>query len=77
MALNYGLYAMTQVVGPGLGGILIGAFGVQAAYTVDAVSCLAMVLAVLPIGPQPGAARRATPRERPPLDRRRPALRAR
>jgi MFS family permease len=55
LALNYGLYAMTQVVGPGLGGILIGAFGVQAAYTLDAITCFAMVLTVLPIGPQPGA----------------------
>jgi MFS family permease len=53
LALNYGLYALSQVVGPGLGGILIGAFGVQAAYTIDAVSCLAMVFAVLPISPQP------------------------
>ncbi len=55
LALNYGLYAMSQVVGPGLGGILIGAFGVQAAYTLDALTCFAMVLAVLPLGPQPGA----------------------
>jgi predicted MFS family arabinose efflux permease len=55
IALNYGLYALSQVVGPGLGGILIGAFGVQAAYVADAVSCLAMVFAVLPIAPQPPA----------------------
>jgi MFS family permease len=52
IALNYGLSALTQVLGPGIGGILIAAFGVQAAYTVDAVSCLAMVFAVLPIAPQ-------------------------
>src|SRR5438067_2635019 len=44
---------MTQVVGPGLGGILIGVFGVQAAYAVDALTCFAMVLAVLPMSPQP------------------------
>jgi MFS family permease len=53
LALNYGLYALSQVLGPGLGGILIGAFGVQAAYSVDALSCLAMVFTVLPIAPQP------------------------
>ncbi len=53
LALNYGLYQLTMVLGPGLGGLLIAALGVQAAYTVDAVSCLAMVLAVLPMSPQP------------------------
>jgi MFS family permease len=53
IALNYGLTALTQVLGPGIGGILIGAFGVQAAYTVDTLTCLAMVFAVLPISPQP------------------------
>lgn len=53
LALNYGLYQLTMVLGPGLGGLLIAALGVQAAYTVDAVSCLAMVFAVLPMSPQP------------------------
>ncbi|MDQ6820977.1 MAG: MFS transporter [Actinomycetota bacterium] len=53
LALNYGLYALTMVLGPGLGGLLIGALGVKAAYTVDAVSCAAMVFAVLAIAPQP------------------------
>jgi MFS family permease len=53
IALNYGLSTLTQVVGPGLGGILIAAFGVQAAYTIDAVSCLAIVFTVFPIAPQP------------------------
>jgi MFS family permease len=32
---------------------LIGAFGVRAAYTVDALTCLAMVFAVVFLGPQP------------------------
>lgn len=53
LALNYGLYQLTMVLGPGLGGLMIAAFGVQAAYTVDALSCLAMVLAVLAMSPQP------------------------
>jgi MFS family permease len=53
LALNYGLYQLTMVVGPGLGGLVIGAFGVQWAYTLDAVSCLAIVLAVAAIAPQP------------------------
>ncbi len=53
MALSYGLSTLTMVIGPGLGGILIGAFGVQAAYTVDAVSCLAVVFTVIPVSAQP------------------------
>jgi predicted MFS family arabinose efflux permease len=53
LALNYGLYTLTMVLGPGLGGLLIGALGVKAAYAVDAVSCAAMVLAVSAIAPQP------------------------
>jgi MFS family permease len=53
IALSYGLSSLTMVLGPGIGGVLIGAFGVQAAYTVDAISCLAVVFTILPIGPQP------------------------
>ena len=57
IALNYGLYQLTMVIGPGLAGVVIGAAGVQWAYTTDAVSCLAVVAAVLTMAPQP-------PRER-------------
>jgi MFS family permease len=53
LALNFGLFQLTLVVGPALGGLLIGAFGVGAAYTVDAVSCLAMVGALVAMAPQP------------------------
>ena len=49
IALDYGLTALTMVAGPALGGILIAVFGVQAAYTVDAVCCVAVVFAVLPL----------------------------
>ena len=61
IALNYGLSSLTMVLGPGLGGILIGLFGVEAAYTVDAISCLAVVFTVLPLAPMhaPAAAARA------------------
>jgi MFS family permease len=52
LAVNYGLYQLTMVVGPGLGGLLISAGGVELAYGVDAVSCAAMVIGVLRIGPQ-------------------------
>lgn len=53
IAFNYGLSTLTMVLGPGLGGLLIAASGVQAAYTVDALSCLATVATVFPIAHQP------------------------
>jgi MFS family permease len=53
LAVNYGLYQLTMVVGPGLGGLLIAAGGVQLAYGVDAISCAAMVAGVLAIAAQP------------------------
>jgi len=55
LAVNYGLFALTMVIGPALGGLLIGVFGVGSAYAVNAVSCLAVVIAVVPLPPQPTA----------------------
>jgi MFS family permease len=52
LAVNFGLYQLTMVLGPGLGGLLIAAAGVSAAYAVDALSCLAMVGAVWAMSPQ-------------------------
>ena len=77
LALNFGLYQLTMVIGPGLGGLLIGALGVGAAYAVDARE--------LPgdgrRGGRDGAAAAADRRRRAPagpaLDRRGAALRAR
>jgi MFS family permease len=51
IALSYGLSSLTMVLGPALGGILIALFGVEAAYTIDALSCLAVVFTVLPLPP--------------------------
>jgi MFS family permease len=53
LAVNYGFYQLTMVVGPAIGGLIIAGFGVQWAYTLDAVSCLAIVVAVRAIAPQP------------------------
>jgi MFS family permease len=53
LALTFGLFQLTLVIGPAVGGVLIGVFGVGTAYAVDAVSCLAMVWAVVAMGPQP------------------------
>ena len=52
LALAFGLYQLTAVVGPAVGGLLIAAGGVEVAYLVDAASCLAMAAAVWRMGPQ-------------------------
>ncbi len=53
LALSFGLMEVTLVIGPAVGGLLIASAGVAVAYAVDAVTCLGMVLAVLPLAPQP------------------------
>ena len=53
LALNYGLYQVTGIIGPALGGLIIAASSVGVTYVVDAVSCLAMLAAALAIAPQP------------------------
>ena len=52
LAINFGLFQLTMVFGPGLGGLLIAAGGVESAYAVDALSCFAMVAALGGLGPQ-------------------------
>src|SRR6185312_10490051 len=42
LSFTYGLYTLTAVVGPGVGGLLIAAFGIAVPYAIDAVSCLGM-----------------------------------
>lgn len=61
LALNFGLYQLTMVVGPSLGGALIALTGLGTAYLVDAVSCLGMVAAVLAMSAQPPHAVAAHP----------------
>jgi MFS family permease len=53
LSLTFGLYQVTMVVGPGLGGLLISASGVEAAYIADAVTCAGMVIAAYAMSPQP------------------------
>jgi MFS family permease len=53
LALSFGLYQLTAVVGPGAGGLLIAASGVEAAYVADAASCLAMLAAAWLMSAQP------------------------
>src|SRR4051812_19749879 len=53
LALTFGLYNVTMVVGPALGGLLIAAAGVEGAYIADAVTCGGMVVAAYMMRPQP------------------------
>lgn len=53
LALSYGTYQATGIIGPGLGGILIALIGVRWMYLADALSCLALLAAALAIAPQP------------------------
>jgi MFS family permease len=53
LSLTFGLYQLTMVIGPGLGGILIEATGVEGAYIADAVTCGGMVLTAYMMRPQP------------------------
>jgi ENTS family enterobactin (siderophore) exporter len=53
LALTFGLYNVTMVVGPALGGVLISATGVQGAYIADAVTCAGMVAAAYAMSPHP------------------------
>jgi MFS family permease len=64
LALTFGLYNLTQVVGPALGGVLIAAAGVEGAYIADAVTCAGMVVAAYMMTPQPP---RGAPEEREPI----------
>jgi MFS family permease len=53
ISLTYGLYQLTQVAGPAVGGVLISVFGLTTPYAVDAVSCLGMAGAAALMASQP------------------------
>jgi MFS family permease len=61
VALDFGLYQLTLVLGPGLGGLVIAAFGVGAVYAANAVAALAIVAAVWAMAPQPPQGRPEEP----------------
>jgi MFS family permease len=53
LALNFGLMQLTMVVGPLVGGFMIGALGVAWPYVLDAATCLVLVVAALQMSAQP------------------------
>lgn len=52
VAFSFASMQLSLVVGPAIGGLMIAALGVGSAYTLDAVTCLAMTLAALALPPQ-------------------------
>jgi MFS family permease len=53
LAFSYGMNQAAGIVGPGVGGLLIGVTGVKGIYLFDAVSCIGGLWAALSIPPQP------------------------
>jgi MFS family permease len=53
LAFSYGVLSATGIIGPAVGGVVIGLFGVRWMYLADAISCLAMLVASLALEPQP------------------------
>ncbi len=53
LAFDYGIYQVTMIIGPGVGGVLIASIGVADSYLINAASCLAMAAAAFAMTPQP------------------------
>jgi MFS family permease len=53
LAFTYGLYQLTMVVGPALGGVVIAVIGLSWAYGLDVATFVAMIVSVALISPQP------------------------
>lgn len=51
-AFTYGVFQAMGIIGPAVGGVVIGLVGVRWMYLADALSCAGMLAAVLAIGPQ-------------------------
>ena len=74
ISFNYGLWQLTGVVGPALGGAIIAVFGLGWAYGIDVITFIAMLIAVWMIHAA-AAARAGEARAVLPLAGRRAALR--
>ena len=51
-ALTFGAHNLTMIIGPAVGGVMIGALGVASAYVLDAASCFAMLGALVLLSAQ-------------------------
>ncbi|MDD5563996.1 MAG: MFS transporter [Thermoanaerobaculaceae bacterium] len=59
VSLNASAFNAARMVGPALAGVMVAAWGEGVCFAVNAVSYLAVLVALLTIRPQPAAARRA------------------
>ncbi len=64
LSITYGLHTMSAVIGPALGGLMIAAFGVESAYTAQAVGFLVMIGVTLALPSLPPA---PSDEEHPPI----------
>ncbi len=53
LSITFGLFQLTMVIGPALGGVLIASLGVGWPYAIDSASCLGMAAAAWAMSPQP------------------------
>ena len=53
ISFNFGMYQVTMIVGPALGGLVISAAGLGTAYAIDGATCGFMVIAALMMRAQP------------------------
>jgi MFS family permease len=58
LALNFSVSQVSAIVGPGVGGLLIAAGGVETVYALDAVAFAAMLGLTIPMRPLPPAPRK-------------------
>jgi MFS family permease len=61
LALNFGVSQVAAVVGPGLGGLVIAALGVEAVYLADTIGFALMLLATAAMRPMPPPPARREP----------------
>ncbi len=61
ISLSQAGFQLSSVIGPAIGGVLIAAFGLRAAYATDAVTFGASILALLLIAPMPPIGQAARP----------------
>jgi ENTS family enterobactin (siderophore) exporter len=52
LALVFGLNQTMYIIGPAVGGVIIGVWGVEAAYLLNAVTCVGMISAAVVMSPQ-------------------------
>lgn len=61
LSMSFGLFQLTMVIGPAVGGLMLGWFGPGTVYALDAATCLGMVWAAWEMTAQPPQGARREP----------------